>query len=92
MAYKLKKDQWSRLGIFLGLSEADIREIDQQKVGKEEKAFRVLCQWRKSDQFAASNQVSQLALALEEIRRKDLAQFVMEHCMSGKCRKKLIGW
>lgn len=90
MAYKLKKDQWSRLGLFLELTEADIRDIDQQKVGKEEKAFRVLCQWRTSAQ--ESNQVSKLALALEEIRRKDLAQFVMEHCMSGKCRKKLIGW
>ena len=91
LAYKLKKDQWLRLAKFLSLSEAEVREIDQLKVGKDEKAFRVLSEWRTSTEEVSGNQVSKLALALEEIRRKDLAQFVMEHCMAGKIRNKLVG-
>ena len=91
MAYKLKQDQWQRPAKLLCLSETDIREIDQLKVGKDEKEFLVLSEWRTSVEEVAGNQVSQLALALEEIRRKDLAQFVMEHCMAGKIRNKLVG-
>ena len=51
----------------------------------------MLSEWRSSAEEVTGNQVSQLALALEEIRRKDLAQFVMEHCMAGKIRNKLVG-
>ena len=90
LAYKLKKDQWLRLAKILSLSEAEIRGIDQLKVDKNEKAFRVLSEWRTSAEEVSGNQVSQLALALEEIRRKDLAQFIMEHCMAGKIRNKLV--
>ena len=36
--------------------------------------------------------VSQLAVSLEEVNRKDVAQFVLEQFMSGKPRKKLFGW
>jgi len=36
--------------------------------------------------------VSQLAVSLEEVSRKDVAQFVLEQFMSGKPRKKLFGW
>ena len=36
--------------------------------------------------------ISHLAVALEEVNRKDVAQFVLEQFMSGKPRKKLFGW
>ena len=61
-------------------------------MGPQEKAFRLLCVWRTSCRLSRSQMVSQLAVSLEEVNRKDVAQFVLEQFMSGKPRKKLFGW
>ena len=61
-------------------------------MGPQEKAFRILCVWRTRCRLGRAQMISQLAVSLEEVNRKDVAQFVLEQFMSGKPRKKFFGW
>jgi len=61
-------------------------------MGPQEKAFRLLCLWNTRSTLGKNQLVSQLAIALEEINRKDVALFVVEQMMTGKPRKKFFGW
>ncbi|XP_046864992.1 golgin subfamily A member 6-like protein 22 [Xenia sp. Carnegie-2017] len=90
LANKLKKDQWFRLAKLLSISDCEIQEIDKLKIGKDEKAFRALSEWRTSAEEISGNQVSQLTFALEEIHRKDLVQFILNHRDMCKLRRKSI--
>lgn len=90
LANKLKKDQWFRLAKLLSISDREIQEIDKLKIGKDEKAFRALSEWRTSAEEISGNQVSQLTFALEEVHRKDLVQFILHHRDMCKLRRKCI--
>ncbi|XP_068706499.1 uncharacterized protein [Montipora foliosa] len=92
VAYKLNADEWSQLGTFLGVGDKDLLQLGGLTMGPQEKAFRLLCVWRTRCQMNRSQMISQLAVSLEEINRKDVAQFVLEQFMSGKPRRKLFGW
>ena len=92
VAYKLNSEEWSQLGTFLGLVDSELFAIGSLNMGPQEKAFRVACTWRTRCKLGRSQMVSQLAIALEEIRRKDAAQFVIEQFLEGKGRKKFFGW
>lgn len=92
VAFKLDKEEWSQLGTFLGLVESELVSIGSLNMGAQEKAFRVACMWRSRCKMGRSQMVSQLAVALEEIHRKDTAQFVIEQFLEGKGRKKFFGW
>ncbi|XP_048590454.1 rootletin-like isoform X2 [Nematostella vectensis] len=92
VSYKLTTDEWSQLGTFLGVPETDLAKLTAINMGPQEKAFRLMCQWRSQSRLGKNQLVSELAVALEEIGRKDVAQFVVEQLMSGKPRKKFFGW
>ncbi|XP_067046314.1 uncharacterized protein [Acropora muricata] len=92
VAYKLNGEEWSQLGTFLGVGDNDLLQLGGLSMGPQEKAFRLLCVWRTRCRLSRSQMISQLAVALEEVNRKDVAQFVLEQFMSGKPRKKLFGW
>ena len=92
MACKLNREEWSQLGTFLGVGERDLLQLSDLNIGPQEKAFRLLCTWRTRCHLSRAQMISQLAVSLEEVERKDLAQFVLEQFMSGKPRKKLFGW
>ena len=92
VAYKLTGEEWSQLGTFLGFGDKELLQLTQLSVGGQEKAFRLLCKWRTRCRLSRSQMVSQLAVSLEEIKRKDVAQFVLEQFMSGKGRKKFFSW
>ena len=92
VAYKLNGEEWSQLGSFLGVGDRDLLQLGGLTMGPQEKAFRLLCVWRTRCRLSRSQMVSQLAVSLEEVNRKDVAQFVLEQFMSGKPRKKLFGW
>jgi len=92
VAYKLNGEEWSQLGTFLGVGDKDLVQLGGLGMGPQEKAFRLLCVWRTRCRLARSQMISQLAVALEEVNRKDVAQFVLEQFMSGKPRKKFFGW
>lgn len=92
VAYKLNREEWSQLGTFLGVGDNDLLQLGGLSMGPQEKAFRLLCVWRTRCRLGRSQMISQLAVALEEVNRKDAAQFVLEQFMSGKPRKKLFGW
>jgi hypothetical protein len=92
VAYKLTNDEWSQLGTFLGVADSELHKLSGLNMGPQEKAFRILGLWRTRSPLGKNQLVSQLAVALEEINRKDVAQFVVEQMMSGKPRKKFFGW
>lgn len=92
VAYKLNGEEWSQLGTFLGVGDKDLLQLGGLTMGPQEKAFRLLCVWRTRCRLSRSQMISQLAVSLEEVNRKDVAQFVLEQFMSGKPRKKLFGW
>lgn len=92
VAYKLNGEEWSHLGTFLGVGDRDLVQLGGLTMGPQEKAFRLLCVWRTRCRLGRSQMISQLAVSLEEVNRKDVAQFVLEQFMSGKPRKKLFGW
>ncbi|KAL9961401.1 hypothetical protein ACROYT_G030331 [Oculina patagonica] len=92
VAYKLNGEEWSQLGTFLGVGDRDLVQLGGLSMGPQEKAFRLLCVWRTRCRLSRSQMISQLAVSLEEVNRKDVAQFVLEQFMSGKPRKKLFGW
>lgn len=92
VAYKLNGEEWSQLGTFLGVGDKDLVQLGGLSMGPQEKAFRLLCVWRTRCRLGRSQMISQLAVSLEEVNRKDVAQFVLEQFMSGKPRKKFFGW
>ena len=92
VAYKLSGEEWSQLGTFLGFADKGLLQLSQLSIGGQERAFQLLCTWRTRCKLNRNQMVSQLAVSLEEINRKDVAQFVLEQFMSGKGRKKFFGW
>lgn len=92
VAYKLNGEEWSQLGTFLGVGDKDLVQLGGLSMGPQEKAFRLLCVWRTRCRLGRAQMISQLAVSLEEVSRKDVAQFVLEQFMSGKPRKKFFGW
>lgn len=92
VAYKLNGEEWSQLGTFLGVGDKDLGELSGLSMGPQEKAFKLLVMWRTRCRLSRAQMISHLAVALEEVNRKDVAQFVLEQFMSGKPRKKLFGW
>lgn len=92
VAYKLNGEEWSRLGTFLGVGDRDLGQLGGLSMGPQEKAFKLLVMWRTRCRLSRAQIISHLAVALEEVNRKDVAQFVLEQFMSGKPRKKLFGW
>ena len=63
---------WKYLAARLGLSFADIGNIDADSRDSREKAYKVIEKWLKREGIEAT--VGRLINALEEIERKDAAQ------------------
>jgi len=75
---KIKEDVgncWCDLGISLGIETAKLRNIEQDKSESRERAHQVLQVWR--DQKGREATVGRLALALDRIGHKKIAEKVL---------------
>ena len=69
---KVGKD-WLDLGRFLSVNDNDLGAIDAQYNDLEEKAYRMLCLWKRQQQLPTLNA---LANAIHKINRTDLIKLI----------------